>query len=82
LLLLALYYTFHFNLAESIWLHLDLIKHMLHVCSQLFNGGTALASANVSTYPSGAISYLLASASTVDFYFGVDKVFTHFRPPI
>ncbi|KAI6242688.1 PABS domain-containing protein [Aphelenchoides fujianensis] len=45
---------------ESIWLHLDLIKHMVAFTRRIFPS-VAYAFASVPTYPSGTIGFLLAS---------------------
>lgn len=45
---------------ESIWLHLDLIREMVHFCRGLFPS-VAFAHGSVPSYPSGGIGFLLAS---------------------
>lgn len=47
---------------ESIWLHLDLISHMVTFNRKIFKS-VSYASSIVSTYPSGSMGYLVASKS-------------------
>jgi len=46
--------------AESMWFHLDLIKHMMTFCRRLFPV-VSYAYSSVPTYPSGVIGYLICS---------------------
>ncbi|XP_041013288.1 spermine synthase-like isoform X2 [Juglans microcarpa x Juglans regia] len=57
------------NMAESMWLHTHLIQDMISICRQTFKGSVHYAWANVPTYPSGVIGFLICSTEgpTVDF---------------
>uniref|UniRef100_A0A915BGZ5 Spermidine synthase n=1 Tax=Parascaris univalens TaxID=6257 RepID=A0A915BGZ5_PARUN len=50
---------------ESMWLHLNLIKHMLHFTRTIFESAEYAVSF-VPTYPSGCMGYLIASAEKRD----------------
>ena len=47
-------------LAESLWLHLELIGHMIEFNKKIFPT-VSYAYSVMSTYPSGAMGYLIAS---------------------
>ncbi|XP_070055872.1 spermidine synthase 1 isoform X2 [Nicotiana tomentosiformis] len=55
--------------AESIWLHMDIIEHILANCRQIFKGSVNYAWTTVPTYPSGVIGFMLCSTEgpAVDF---------------
>lgn len=53
-----------FFTAESMWFHLDLIKHMTTFCRRLFPV-VSYAYSSVPTYPSGVIGYLICSKDKV-----------------
>ncbi|GAQ81179.1 spermidine synthase [Klebsormidium nitens] len=56
--------------AESIWLHLPIIKDLAQACSHTFKGGSVnYAFTSVPTYPSGIIGFMLCSTAgpKVDF---------------
>ncbi|KAD4585927.1 hypothetical protein E3N88_23528 [Mikania micrantha] len=57
------------NMAESMWLHTHLINDMISACSEVFKGSVHYAWANVPTYPSGVIGFILCSTEgpPVDF---------------
>ncbi|KAH7698389.1 Protein SPDS-1 b [Aphelenchoides avenae] len=46
--------------SESLWLHVDLVAHMVRFCRDIFPT-VRYASSIVSTYPSGSMGYLIAS---------------------
>jgi spermidine synthase len=51
--------------AESLWLHLDIIKELAHMCSDIFTGGSVhYAFTTIPTYPSGQIGFMLCAKST------------------
>uniref|UniRef100_F1L7H4 Spermidine synthase n=1 Tax=Ascaris suum TaxID=6253 RepID=F1L7H4_ASCSU len=50
---------------ESMWLHLNLIKHMLHFTRTIF-GSAEYANSFVPTYPSGCMGYLIACTEKRD----------------
>uniref|UniRef100_A0A3Q7HPA9 PABS domain-containing protein n=1 Tax=Solanum lycopersicum TaxID=4081 RepID=A0A3Q7HPA9_SOLLC len=47
--------------AESIWLHMHLIKKIIANCRQVFKGSVNYAWTTVPTYPTGVIGYMLCS---------------------
>ncbi|KAL6756017.1 spermidine synthase [Haematococcus lacustris] len=48
--------------AESLWLHLDIIKSLANMCSQVFVGGSvSYAYTTIPTYPSGQIGMMLCA---------------------
>ncbi len=48
--------------AESLWLHLDIIKALAAMCSSVFVGGSvSYATTTIPTYPSGQIGMMLCS---------------------
>ncbi|KAJ0525722.1 putative spermidine synthase [Helianthus annuus] len=49
------------NMAESMWLHTHLINDMIAACREVFKGSVHYAWANVPTYPSGVIGFILCS---------------------
>ncbi|KAK9147283.1 hypothetical protein Scep_006040 [Stephania cephalantha] len=49
------------NMAESMWLHTHLIQDMISICRETFKGSVHYAWANVPTYPSGVIGFVLCS---------------------
>ncbi|XP_031114849.1 putrescine N-methyltransferase 1-like [Ipomoea triloba] len=70
--------------AESIWLHMHLIKQIIANCRQVFKGSVNYAWTTVPTYPSGVIGYMLCSTEgpAVDFKNPVnpiDKDTTHVK---
>ncbi|KAH7697612.1 Protein SPDS-1 a, partial [Aphelenchoides avenae] len=50
---------------ESLWLHVDLVAHMVRFCRDIFPT-VRYASSIVSTYPSGSMGYLIASKEARD----------------
>ncbi|GFP81089.1 spermine synthase [Phtheirospermum japonicum] len=64
------------NMAESMWLHTHLIQDMVSICSEIFKGSVRYAWANVPTYPSGVIGFLLCSTEgpTVDFVHPINPI--------
>lgn len=65
--------------AESIWLHMHFIKHIIANCRQVFKGSVNYAWTTVPTYPSGVIGYMLCSTEgpKVDFKNPVNPVDKH-----
>ncbi|XP_047321597.1 spermine synthase [Impatiens glandulifera] len=59
------------SMTESMWLHTHLIQDMVSICRETFKGSLHYAWANVPTYPSGVIGFLLCSTegggAAVDF---------------
>ena len=59
--------------AESIWLHLDIIKELHLLCNQVFVnsngncGSCQYAYCTIPTYPSGQIGFMISSKSKIDF---------------
>lgn len=55
--------------AESLWLHLDIIKEITAACKHSFKGTVDYAWTSVPTYPSGTIGFMLCSTPgpSVDF---------------
>ena len=55
--------------AESIWLHLDIIRELHSLCLEVFQGGTvSYAYCTSPTYPSGQIGFMMTTkAGKVDF---------------
>ncbi|KAJ8538539.1 hypothetical protein K7X08_027760 [Anisodus acutangulus] len=55
--------------AESIWLHMHIIKQIIANCRQVFKGSVNYAWTTVPTYPTGVIGYMLCSTEgpQVDF---------------
>ncbi|MCD7456209.1 Dolichyl-phosphate-mannose--protein mannosyltransferase 1 [Datura stramonium] len=55
--------------AESIWLHMHIIKQIIANCRQVFKGSVNYAWTTVPTYPTGVIGYMLCSTEgpEVDF---------------
>ncbi|XP_059292234.1 putrescine N-methyltransferase 1-like isoform X2 [Lycium ferocissimum] len=55
--------------AESIWLHMHIIKQIIANCRQVFKGSVNYAWTTVPTYPTGVIGYMLCSTEgpKVDF---------------
>eukprot|EP00245_Coleochaete_scutata_P006422 TRINITY_DN20856_c0_g1_i1.p1 TRINITY_DN20856_c0_g1~~TRINITY_DN20856_c0_g1_i1.p1 ORF type:complete len:350 (-),score=88.22 TRINITY_DN20856_c0_g1_i1:501-1550(-) len=55
--------------AESLWLHLEIIKDIAGACKNVFGGSVNYASISVPTYPSGNIGFMLCSTEgpAVDF---------------
>lgn len=55
--------------AESLWLHLDIIKEITAACKHSFKGTVQYAWTSVPTYPSGTIGFMLCSTPgpVVDF---------------
>jgi len=55
--------------AESIWLHLDIIRELHSLCLEVFQGGTvSYAYCTIPTYPSGQIGFMMSTkAGKVDF---------------
>jgi spermidine synthase len=51
--------------AESVWLHLELISHMIEFTKKIFPT-VRYASSIMSTYPSGTMGYLIASKNEID----------------
>ena len=56
--------------AESLWLHLDLIKELHSVCSNVFkdkdgNGDVRYAYTTIPTYPSGQIGFMMCQKKSV-----------------
>ena len=48
--------------AESLWLHLDIIKELAAMCKDVFRGGSvAYGYTTIPTYPSGQIGFMLCS---------------------
>ncbi|KAJ6833112.1 spermidine synthase 1 [Iris pallida] len=47
--------------AESIWLHMHIIKDIVSACHQVFKGSVDYAWTTVPTYPSGVIGFMLCS---------------------
>lgn len=46
--------------AESLWLHLDIIKALATMCTEVFqNGSVSYAATTIPTYPSGQIGMLV-----------------------
>ncbi|XP_057798643.1 spermine synthase [Salvia miltiorrhiza] len=64
------------NMAESMWLHTHLIQDMLSICRDIFKGSVRYAWANVPTYPSGVIGFLLCSTEgpPVDFVHPINPI--------
>lgn len=60
--------------AESIWLHLPIIKEVVSICSGIFTGSVNYAWTSVPTYPSGVIGFMLCSTE------GPTKV--NFKKPV
>ncbi|KAL2619935.1 hypothetical protein R1flu_000140 [Riccia fluitans] len=60
--------------AESIWLHLPIIKEVMTICSEIFKGSLGYAWTSVPTYPSGTIGFMLLSTD------GPTKV--NFKQPV
>lgn len=49
--------------AESIWLHLPIIKEVININSTIFKGSINYAWTSVPTYPSGVIGFMLCSTA-------------------
>ena len=48
--------------AESIWLHLDIIRELHSLCLEVFQGGTvSYAYCTIPTYPSGQIGFMMST---------------------
>ncbi|KAK6925965.1 Spermidine synthase, tetramerization domain [Dillenia turbinata] len=64
------------NMAESMWLHTHLIQDMIAICRETFKGSVHYAWANVPTYPSGVIGFLICSREgpAVDFLNPVNPI--------
>lgn len=64
------------NMAESMWLHTHLIEDMISICRESFKGSVHYAWANVPTYPSGVIGFLLCSTEgpRVDFKHPINPI--------
>ncbi|XP_047972498.1 spermine synthase-like [Salvia hispanica] len=64
------------NMAESMWLHTHLIQDMLTICRDIFKGSVRYAWANVPTYPSGVIGFLLCATEgpPVDFVHPINPI--------
>nr|AAQ94738.1 putrescine methyl transferase [Datura metel] len=62
--------------AESIWLHMHIIKPIIANCRQVFKGSVDYAWTTVPTYPTGVIGYMLCSTEgpDVDFKNPVDPI--------
>nr|CAJ46255.1 putrescine N-methyltransferase [Physalis divaricata] len=70
--------------AESIWLHMHIIKQIIANCRQVFKGSVNYAWTTVPTYPTGVIGYMLCSTEgpEVDFKNPVnpiDKATAHIK---
>lgn len=53
--------------AESLWLHLDLIKALAAMCKEVFVGGSvSYAYTTIPTYPSGQIGMMVCCKATGD----------------
>lgn len=53
--------------AESLWLHLDIIKALAGMCSEVFAGGSvSYGFTTIPTYPSGQIGMMLCSKAKAD----------------
>lgn len=53
--------------AESIWLHLDIIKALAAMCSSVFEGGSvSYAYMTIPTYPSGTIGMMVCAKASAD----------------
>jgi spermidine synthase len=53
--------------AESLWLHLDIIKALATMCSSVFQGGSVCyAVTTIPTYPSGQIGMMLCTKAKKD----------------
>ncbi|GLC57471.1 ribonucleotide reductase (RNR) inhibitor [Pleodorina starrii] len=51
--------------AESLWLHLDIIKALATMCSQVFVGGSvSYATTTIPTYPSGQIGMMVCAKAS------------------
>ncbi|KAL0318020.1 UNVERIFIED_CONTAM: Spermine synthase [Sesamum angustifolium] len=64
------------NMAESMWLHTHLIQDMISICRETFKGSVHYAWANVPTYPSGVIGFLLCATEgpPVDFKHPINPI--------
>ncbi|KAG2707418.1 hypothetical protein I3760_05G147800 [Carya illinoinensis] len=62
--------------AESIWLHMHIIEHIMANCRQIFKGSVNYAWTTVPTYPSGVIGFMLCSTEgpPVDFKHPVNPI--------
>ncbi|CAN4097607.1 unnamed protein product [Withania somnifera] len=75
--------------AESIWLHMHLIKQIITNCRQVFKGSVNYAWTTVPTYPTGVIGYMLCSTEGPQVNFknpinSIDKDSSHvkFKGPL
>ncbi|KAK9811308.1 hypothetical protein WJX72_001515 [[Myrmecia] bisecta] len=51
--------------AESLWLHLDIIKELARMCSDVFQGGQVrYAFTTIPTYPSGQIGFMICTKAS------------------
>ncbi|THF94588.1 hypothetical protein TEA_013019 [Camellia sinensis var. sinensis] len=64
------------NMAESMWLHTHLIQDMITICRETFKGSVHYAWANVPTYPSGVIGFVICSTEgpPVDFMHPINPI--------
>lgn len=64
------------SMAESMWLHTHLIQDMVAICLETFKGSVHYAWANVPTYPSGVIGFLICSTEgpPVDFLHPINPI--------
>ncbi|CAL5344109.1 unnamed protein product [Camellia sinensis] len=64
------------NMAESMWLHTHLIQDMISICRETFKGSVHYAWANVPTYPSGVIGFVICSTEgpPVDFMHPINPI--------
>eukprot|EP00850_Spirogloea_muscicola_P010462 SM000061S19289 [mRNA] locus=s61:547675:550266:- [translate_table: standard] len=63
--------------AESLWLHLKIIRDIAEACHHSFKGTVAYAWTSVPTYPSGTIGFMLCSTpggDAVDFHTPVNPI--------
>lgn len=62
--------------AESIWLHLEIIKEIAQACKHSFKGTVNYAWTSVPTYPSGTIGFMVCSTPgpEVDFKTPINKI--------
>ncbi|KAH0662144.1 hypothetical protein KY284_027075 [Solanum tuberosum] len=67
--------------AESIWLHMHLIKKIIANCRQVFKGSVNYAWTTVPTYPTGVIGYMLCSTEgpEVNFKNPVNSIDKHVK---